>query len=67
MGKQVIQRLFRSANGTLLNADVNAADNILRKAVPKAFDVDGIEDVGFHPENLLCFFKGNCLEFSQFS
>ena len=33
----------------MINADVNAAYNVLRKAVPKAFVVDGIEGVGLHP------------------
>ncbi|MCW3128629.1 MAG: transposase [Methanophagales archaeon] len=44
--------LFRSARGTIINADVNAAYNIIRKAVPKAFakvEADGIEGVGLHP------------------
>ena len=44
--------LFRSARGIIINADVNAAYNIIRKAVPKAFagvEVDGIEGVGLHP------------------
>lgn len=44
--------LFRSARGTIINADVNAAYNIIRKAVPEAFakvEADGIEGVGLHP------------------
>jgi putative transposase len=40
--------IFRSALGKIINADVNGALNIIRKAVPKAF-VDGIEGVGLHP------------------
>jgi len=39
--------LFKSARGTI-NADVNAAYNIIRKAIPEAF-ADGIEGVGLHP------------------
>ena len=39
--------LFKSARGTI-NADVNAAYNIIRKAIPEAF-ADGIESVGLHP------------------
>ncbi|MFQ5979005.1 MAG: RNA-guided endonuclease InsQ/TnpB family protein [Candidatus Heimdallarchaeota archaeon] len=50
-GRRISQGLFRSANGTIINADVNAAYNILRKAIPKAF-VDGIEGVGLHPARL---------------
>ena len=43
--------LFMSASGVLVNADVNAAYNIIRKAIPEAFaaEADGIEGVGLHP------------------
>ncbi len=47
-GRRVRRGLFRSGTGTLLNADVNAAYNILRQAIPDAF-ADGIEGVGLHP------------------
>ncbi|MHA1340443.1 MAG: RNA-guided endonuclease InsQ/TnpB family protein [Promethearchaeota archaeon] len=47
-GRCVHRGLFRSSDGRLINADVNAAYNIIRKAVPKAF-ADGIEGVGLHP------------------
>ena len=40
--------LYRSNDGTILNADINAAYQILRKVVPNAF-ADGIEGVGLHP------------------
>ncbi|RJS71441.1 transposase [Methanophagales archaeon] len=40
--------LFRSGK-RIINADVNAAYNIIRKAIPKAFEADGIEGVGLHP------------------
>ena len=40
--------LFKSERG-IINADVNAAYNIIRKAIPKAFEADGIEGVGLHP------------------
>jgi putative transposase len=49
VGRRVKRGLFRSKNGTLINADVNAACNIIRKAVPEARWVDGIEGVGLHP------------------
>jgi len=39
--------LFRSGK-RIINADVNAAYNIIRKAIPEAF-ADGIEGVGLHP------------------
>ena len=40
--------LYRSNDGTILNADINAAYQILRKVVPNAY-TDGIEGVGLHP------------------
>ena len=36
-GKRIKRGLYKSKNGTLLNADVNGACNILRKAYPSAF------------------------------
>ena len=50
-------RLFRSnvARGKIINADVQGAYNIIKKAFPKAFTnlvvirSDGIEGVGLHP------------------
>ena len=47
-GKRISRGLFRSAKGTVLNADVNGVYTILRKAVPNSFRDDGIEDVGLH-------------------
>jgi transposase, IS605 orfB family len=40
--------LYRSNDGTILNADINAAYQILRKVVPNAF-ADGIEGVVLRP------------------
>jgi len=48
-GQRVTRGLFQSSTGRILNADVNGAYNIGRKAVPEAFLVDGIEGVGLHP------------------
>jgi putative transposase len=48
-GQRVTRGLFRSSAGHILNADVNGAYNIGRKAFPEAFAVDGIEGVGLHP------------------
>ena len=51
-GKRVKRGLFRSAKGILINADVQGALNIIKKAIPKAFskeNADEIEDVGLHP------------------
>lgn len=47
-GRRVQRGLYRAQSGILINADVNAAHNILQKAVPNAY-ADGIEGVGLHP------------------
>ena len=41
--------LFKAANGTIINSDVNGAYNILRKAIPEAITADGIEGLGLVP------------------
>ena len=47
-GKRVKRGLYKSKNGTLLNADVNGAANILRKVFPKVTRWDsGIVDIPF--------------------
>lgn len=48
IGKRIKRGVFRSEKGKLINADINGALNIIRKAVPEAF-VDGIEDIGLYP------------------
>jgi putative transposase len=48
LGKRIKRGLFKSYNGTLINADVNGSYNIMKKVVPNAF-ADGIEDVAVHP------------------
>jgi putative transposase len=40
--------LFKSATGQLINADINGACNILRKAFPTAFS-EGIEGISVYP------------------
>jgi putative transposase len=47
-GKRVYRGLFRSRTGRCLNADINAAFNILRKVVPDALG-NGIGGVVVHP------------------
>ena len=47
-GKREKRGLFRSASGRTINADLNGAYNILRKALPDAF-CKGIEGVAVHP------------------
>jgi putative transposase len=55
VGKRVSRGIFRSKIEKYINADVNGALNIIRKAIPKTFSkkfdtkVDGIEDEGLHP------------------
>lgn len=51
MGKRVKRGMFISAKGLKINADVNAAANILRKEIPDAF-ANGIEGVLVHPRKL---------------
>ena len=44
-GRRISRGLYRTANGTVLNADVNGSANILRKASPNAFE--GVTDYRF--------------------
>lgn len=50
-GRRLKRGLYRASGNRYLNADVNGAYNILRKAVPCAFGT-GIEDVVVHPRRL---------------
>lgn len=53
LGKRIKRGIFRSAKGVLINADVQGALNIIRKAFSNAFpqgNADGIEGVGLHPK-----------------
>jgi len=43
VGKRISRSLFRSANGVIINADVNGSGNIMRKAIPNCFTTNGIE------------------------
>lgn len=47
-GKRISRGLFRTAKGLTINADVNAAYNIMKKAIPNAF-ANGIEGAVSHP------------------
>ncbi|MHA1969385.1 MAG: RNA-guided endonuclease InsQ/TnpB family protein [Candidatus Hodarchaeales archaeon] len=49
VGKRVSRGLFKSKKGTIINADVNGAYSILKKAFLNAVKADRIEDVGLHP------------------
>lgn len=58
IGKRTSRGLFRTANGIIINADVNGSLNIGRKAIPKAFAkavADGIEGVVLHPKRCYTF------------
>jgi putative transposase len=52
IGKRVTRGLFRSGIGILINADVNAAYNIIRKVFPNAFRGHGIEGIVLSPKRL---------------
>jgi len=51
-GKRINRGIFKSQKGILINADVNAGYNIIKKAVPNAISADGIEGVGLHPYSI---------------
>ena len=48
-GKRISRGLFKSSNGTIINADVNAGYNIMKKAFRKAINADGIKGAQLHP------------------
>jgi len=50
VGKRISRGLFKTSKGILLNADVNGAYNIMKKAFPNAISVDGIEAFGLMPQ-----------------
>ena len=52
LGKRIHRGLFKSSHGKFINADLNGALNIIKKAVPKAFvdmNVEGIEAIVVAP------------------
>jgi putative transposase len=54
-GYRLSRGLFRSYTGRLINADVNAAYNIMCKVVPNVFPAEGIVGVGLHPKRIEIF------------
>lgn len=48
LGTRIKRGLFKTASGILINADVNGALNIIKKALPKAFS-NGIEGIELCP------------------
>ena len=61
IGKRIKRGLFKTAKGILINADVNGAYNITKKAIPKAFgklDVGRIGGCALHPLRYFITDKG---------
>lgn len=48
LGTRIKRGLFKSSSGKLINADVNASLQIMKKVFPNAFS-NGIEDVAIYP------------------
>lgn len=48
-GRRIRRGLYKSQNGTIINADVNGSYNILRKCNPEILWYDWIEGVSLHP------------------
>ena len=63
LGKRIKRGIFKSANGTLIHADLQASYNIMKKAIPEAF-ANGIEGIGLYPRSLsikeMTTSKGGC-------
>jgi len=49
LGRRISRGLFKSHQDIVINADVNGAYNILKKALLNAIAADRIKDVGLHP------------------
>jgi putative transposase len=49
LGRRITRGLFKSQKDIIINADVNGAYNIMKKAFLNAIDANRIEDVGLHP------------------
>ena len=67
MGRRISRGLFRSSKGKIMNADMNAAYNMIRKAFPNAFSntkADRIQGIGLCPRSLsirqMTTSKGEC-------
>ena len=52
VGKRIKRSWFRTASGSLVHADINAAYNMGEKQFPKAFVPKEIEGVVVHPTRL---------------
>jgi putative transposase len=62
-GRRITRGLYRSKDGTVINADLNGSANILRKAFPCAFDKQkpafGCVDIIVHPDYRRCGKSGS--------
>ena len=54
LGRRIHRGLFRASDGRLIHADVNAALNIIRKAIPDAFS-QGLEGIAVCPVRVNIF------------
>ncbi|MCP6718671.1 MAG: transposase [Patescibacteria group bacterium] len=50
VGKRISRGLFETSKGKIVNADINGAYNIMKKAFPNAVSGDGIEAFGLMPK-----------------
>ncbi len=52
LGKRISRNLFRTFDGRIIDADINGAYNIIKKAFPKAF-CNGVEVLGLKPQIII--------------
>ena len=43
-GRRIKRGLFKTSSGSIINADINAAFNIIRKSAKEAFDVNNLPE-----------------------
>jgi len=67
-GKRISRGLFRSKQRIIINADVQAGYNIIKKSEPKAFtqvNVDGVGGCGLHPLSVFGTDKQDLLKYAK--
>jgi putative transposase len=55
LGKRIIRGLFKTNSDKIINSDVNASLNIMRKAIPNVNFINGIEDCAVNPKRVKSF------------
>ena len=60
VGRRVKRGLFRVSNGSLINADINGACNIIRKVAEKDFRVDSVWSSAVMPSRVNVFNEAYC-------